>query len=100
MHIHKINDRVSAGFEWFIFGGEWSGCGVKVKKSGKKLGSLCVCAHACASAKQEKWSQSDMEQVTDSEVVPNPLPSCAGGLTNGFDWLKTESVTDSAITYI
>ncbi len=44
-------------------------------------------------------SQSDVEQVTDSEVVPRPLPGCAEGLTDGFDWPKTESVTDSACIY-
>ena len=47
----------------------------------------------------EKWSQSDMEQVTDSEVVSRPLPGCAGTLTDGFDWPKTESVTNSARIY-
>ena len=40
-----------------------------------------------------------MEQVTDSEVVSRLLLGCAGGLTDGFDWLKTESVTDSACIY-
>ena len=57
---------------------------------------IAVVAIAFTASSHAMFAHCFQEQVTDSQFTSKPLPGFAAELTDNFDWLRMELVTDSA----